>query len=352
MLYIHIPFCQSRCTYCSFYSTTLFGLRGAYVEAVCREIAARGAGPHTTIYIGGGTPSTLSARDLGRIVEAATAKGSPEELTIECNPDDMTPAFARDLVRIGFNRVSMGAQTFSPTLLEAIGRRHTAGQTIAAVECLRQAGIGNISLDLMYGFAGQTVGQVEADVESLLALRPEHISTYCLSVEEGTPMWKAGVKPADDEIACDMYFAIRNRLMEAGYEHYELSNYALPHRRSRHNSGYWDGTPYVGVGAAAHSYDGQRLRSWNVADVRAYIAGAEPEWERLTDDELYEEKVMLALRTYEGLDLTELTQERAEYALNASAGLIAEGMLERKGTRLRLTPKALFIADSVIRELM
>lgn len=352
MLYIHIPFCKSRCTYCSFYSTTLLDLREAYTKAVCDELERRGGEGHHTIYIGGGTPSTLDIGQLARIIEATSAHAVADERTIECNPDDVSPTFAADLFRLGFNRVSMGAQTFSPERLKTIGRRHTAGQTAAAVDNLRNAGITNISLDLMYGFPNQTLQDIEDDLRQLLALAPEHISTYCLSIEPGTAMYRQHLKPADDETACEMYFAIRRRLLDTGYEQYELSNFCRPGRQSRHNSGYWNGTPYTGIGAAAHSYDGRRLRSWNVSDIRQYIDGAEPEYEKLNDDELYNERVMLSLRTAIGLDLTELSPHFADYARRVALPLLESGMLNLDGQRLRLTEKSMFVSDMIIRDLM
>ena len=320
-IYIHIPFCRSRCIYCGFYSTTALDLRQRYVDALCREMEIRGTRKEEggkrndeeieTIYLGGGTPSQLSAAQLHQIFEAIyiynnvygqnispssflLPPSSTKEITIEVNPDDVTDEYAAALRQLPVNRVSMGIQTFDDQRLRFLHRRHTARQAIEAVSILRAAGINNLSIDLMYGFPGETLSDWQSDIDSALALNVEHISAYCLMIEEGTPLHRMlqhngdcplceqrselqGDCPqcVDEETERQMYYTLIDRLTAAGYEHYEISNFARPGFRSRHNSSYWNGTPYIGLGAAAHSYD-IRSRSWNIADINAYIEKFQP----------------------------------------------------------------------------
>lgn len=365
-LYIHIPFCKSRCIYCGFYSTTGGKAAERYVNALIAELELRRGyigGPPTTIYIGGGTPSQLSPALLGRLL-AAIDTGSAVEVTIECNPDDVTEEFARALGRLPVSRVSMGAQTFDEARLRFLRRRHGAEDVAAAIGRLRSAGIGNISIDLMYGFPNETMEQWRADISCALSLAPEHISAYCLSYEDGTPlhaMLKRGlVAEADEETCRAMYYELADRLTAAGYEHYEISNFALPGRRSRHNSGYWLQEPYLGLGAAAHSFDGQS-RQWNVADLDRYIAAIErgevpAEREELDTSARYNDTVMLSLRTCEGIDLARLRRNFGPgllaLCLGAARPYLADGLLERRGNHLRLTRRGLFVSDMIMSDLM
>ena len=338
-LYIHIPFCKSRCIYCAFYSTTDSALRQRYVDAVIKEMAptpcpSRREESIETIYLGGGTPSQLTipqlqqlfyniykvyhlpslreGKGVGFLPSLREGKGSGLEVTIECNPDDVTPEWAAALAPLGINRVSMGAQTFDDRRLRFLHRRHTAAQVEQAVRTLRAAGISNISIDLMYGFPGETLEDWQRDIDAALALGVEHLSAYCLMVEEGTalyeqmrahprPLPKGGEEDREEETERAMYELLIDRLTAADYEHYEISNFALrpagvpadqpsPYR-SRHNSNYWNDTPYIGLGAAAHSYTPAAttlsgspaesvaataaIRSWNVSDLRQYIEAIE-----------------------------------------------------------------------------
>lgn len=361
-IYVHIPFCQSRCIYCGFFSTTHMELRQRYVDALCREYDMRRdyiALPPTTIYIGGGTPSVLGESQLEQLFETL---GGAEEVTLECNPDDVTEEFALLLRRLPVNRVSMGAQTFNDERLRFLHRRHTSEQVALAVERLRRAGIDNISIDLIYGFPGQTLAEWETDADKALDLNVEHLSAYALSYEEGTPlhrlMEQGRVQPVDDEQSRAMYYSLLDRTAAAGFEHYEISNFALPGRRSRHNSGYWNQTPYLGLGAAAHSFDG-RSRQWNVADVVKYMEGVESgqlyyEGETLDADTRYNELVMTSLRTIDGLSLTLLSHSERHYCLNMAARYIDTRLLayDKEKGRLRLTRDGLFVSDMVIADLM
>ena len=359
-LYIHIPFCQSRCIYCGFYSTTGLELRQRYVDAVVKEARRRQVdGTVNTVYLGGGTPSQLTADQLRQLFDAIYSinkVADDAEVTIECNPDDVTEAFATLLSTLPVNRVSMGAQTFDDQRLRFLRRRHTAAQVPLAVERLRQAGIGNISIDLMYGFPGETLQDWQRDIDASLALQPEHLSAYCLMVEEGTPLYRMNIEPADEETERQMYYTLIDRLAANGYEHYEISNFARPAFRSRHNSSYWADVPYTGFGAAAHSYDGH-CRQWNPDDLYIYIKGIENgqltvEQDVLDNETRYNDRVMLSLRTCEGIDLTRLTPTDRHYLLAQSQKYVDEGLLVRFGERLRLSREGLFVSDMVMSDLM
>ena len=393
-LYIHIPFCKSRCVYCGFYSTTGQELRQRYVDALCREMEIRGewrdlsgewrdlsgewrveSGERNdieTVYLGGGTPSQLSIEQLRQIflyinkVYSLSSLHSPlstensTEITIEMNPDDVTVDFAVALQQLGVNRVSMGAQTFNDERLRFLHRRHSAKQVHQAVETLRHSGFKNISIDLMYGFPEETLEDWEADINEALSLNVEHISTYSLMYEEDTPLYQlleqGKVSEIDEELERQMYYTLIDRLEAAGYEHYEISNFAQPGFRSRHNSSYWQGIPYIGIGAAAHSYD-INTRSWNIADIRQYITGIEQgqrlyESETLDEDTRYNDAVTVALRTCEGLDLSKLPPEQRTYCLaNAQRHLDAK-LLKLQGNHLSLTKEGLFVSDMIMSDLI
>jgi oxygen-independent coproporphyrinogen-3 oxidase len=377
-IYIHIPFCKSRCIYCGFYSTTGLDLRQQYVDAVCKEMDLHKrdgsfcVNQIKTIYLGGGTPSQLAGnqlRQLFQYINKVYGQGA-EEVTIECNPDDITSGYATMLSQFPINRVSMGVQTFDDQRLRFLHRRHTAEQVPKAVERLRDAGIRNISIDLMYGFPDETLDDWRRDIEAALTLDVEHISAYCLMIEEGTVLYeqmeneKLGMRNGNEEMRNDkaeelerqMYEMLIDRLTAAGYEHYEISNFAKPGYRSRHNSSYWHDIPYLGLGAAAHSYDG-KSRSWNVADIREYIAAIErgerpAEWETTDEDTHYNDRITVALRTSDGLDLNTLSERHRQYCLKEAKRFIDDGLLRQEGSRLVLTRKGLFVSDMVMAELM
>jgi len=356
-IYIHIPFCKSRCIYCAFYSTTGLEQRQRYVDAVCREWAMRKEEvkePIQTIYLGGGTPSQLTIAQLRQLL-GVLPEGA-EEVTMEMNPDDVTDEMAAAIATMSVNRVSMGAQTFDDERLQFLHRRHRAEQVREAVGRLREAGIRNISIDLMYGFPEETLADWEHDIDEALQLQVEHLSAYCLMVEEGTPLHRMGIAPTDEETERQMYDLLIEKLTQAGYEHYEISNFARPGYRSRHNSSYWHDVPYIGLGAAAHSYDGQ-CRKWNIDDIRPYIAAIEQgkipsEQEQLDEDTRYNDRITVALRTSDGLDLSTLSERHRSYCLKEAKRFISDGLLQRKDNRLVLTRKGLFVSDMVMSELM
>ena len=370
-LYVHIPCCSSRCVYCGFYSTTGLELRERYVDAVCKEISFRsenievgGERPQIgTVYLGGGTPSQLTISQLQQIFDTIYIYNKVEndaEVTIEMNPDDVNKETAEALQKLPVNRISMGAQTFSDERLRFLRRRHNASQVKEAVETLRQAGFKNISIDLMYGFPNQTLEEWKTDIEKALELDVEHISTYCLMYEEGTALYKlleqGKVAEIDEELERKMYYTLIERLEAAGYEHYEISNFARKGYRSRHNSSYWRGIPYIGVGAAAHSYD-IKTRSWNVADIKKYIEameqGKRPYEEEVIDaDTRYNDAITVALRTKEGLDLTTLPDNQRRHCIANAKRHIDANLLRLADNHLALTKEGLFVSDMVMSDLM
>jgi oxygen-independent coproporphyrinogen-3 oxidase len=371
-LYIHIPFCASRCIYCGFYSTTRLDLRQQYVDALIRELVEVGRSKMlkddsiSTVYLGGGTPSQLTIPQLHQLFDAIYIYNKVEsgaEVTIEMNPDDVSVPYADTLRQLGINRVSMGAQTFDDERLRWLNRRHTVAQVGQAVKILRAAGIRNISIDLMYGFPDETIDDFVRDIDEAIKLDVEHISAYCLMIEEGTELYRRygdkRVREYDDskeETERKMYELLIDKLTAAGYEHYEISNFARPSFRSRHNSSYWTGVPYIGLGAAAHSFDGH-LRSWNVSDIRQYIAAVNRD-ERLNEEEVlsatdfYNERVMLGLRTCEGVDLSALSDDERNYCIQEAQPFLSDDILLLTDNRLVLTRKGLFVSDYVISSLM
>lgn len=369
-IYIHIPFCKSRCIYCGFYSTTLLDLRKKYINAVCREMELRKnyiREPFSTIYLGGGTPSLLDEAELTKLflyINNVYDVDRNAEITMECNPDDITPKFTNMLSRLPINRVSMGAQTFADSRLRLLHRRHNSDEVKHAVKLLREAGIKNISIDLMFGFPDESLSQWKEDISAALALNVEHISAYSLMYEEDTPLWKmldtGKVKEIDEELSLAMFKELVRQLTDAGYEHYEISNFARPGYRSRHNSSYWHQVPYIGLGAAAHSF-ALNSRQWNVADLKLYIEkinnGIIPmEREELDNDTTFNDIITTALRTSDGIDLnameTRLGKRYRNTLISAAGKHIEQGLLEIRHDRLRLTFEGIFISDMVMSDLM
>ena len=372
-LYIHIPFCKSRCIYCGFYSTVDLNLRQQYVDALCKEMTLRPSSePIKTIYLGGGTPSQLSIPQLRQLFLYINKVygNDAEEITIEMNPDDVTMEYATILSQLGINRVSMGAQTFDNQRLRFLHRRHQAEQVQQAVNILREADIQNISIDLMYGFPNETLDDWKRDIDEALSLNVEHISAYCLMIEEGTVLYEqmrneklrpelcslAKARMRNEETERAMYELLMDRLTEAGYEHYEISNFARPGYRSRHNSSYWHDVPYIGLGAASHSYD-LKSRSWNIADIKEYVAsihqGELPaESEDIDEVTHYNDGITTALRTSDGLDLSTLSERFRSYCLKEAQPFMADGLLQLTNNHLALTRRGLFVSDYVMSSLI
>lgn len=362
-VYVHIPFCASFCRYCSFYSErcTEAAVLTRYVDALLQEISASDPAHFTTLYLGGGTPSLLPVDQLERIVSAVRQKlfpaGSFEEFTLEANPDDVTPEKLAAWRRLGVNRLSIGVQSFDDAHLRWMRRRHTAAQAEGAVRMAREAGFDNLSLDLIFGFAGLTDERWTATIDRALALRPEHLSCYQMSVEEGSTLGDEAAAgayaPPAQETCARQYALLQQRVAAAGYLQYEISNFALPGREARHNSAYWRREPYWGFGPGAHSYDGLRTRRWNRQDLEGYLAAPSQisDSETLSDTDLANEQVMLSLRTAAGLDLESLAPAHLAALRPTLDAMLADGRLVPTINGLRIPADRLFVSDSIISDL-
>ena len=457
MIYIHFPFCKSFCTYCDFYSVRGKDRMAQYTQSLLREISLRKAflcqcTSPATFYVGGGTPSLWPVEQLGEAVAAVSAvlrEGAADygrscgtsgggggsvpgtgdgrgnagffaEFTVEVNPDDVTEAYALALRRLGVNRVSMGVQSFSDRSLRWMARRHSSAGAVEAFRVLRSAGFDNISLDLIFGYDPVAWGSGSSsdeelmqlwsdDLDAVLRLRPEHISAYQMGIEEGSVLGEMAAagryREPSDELCAAQYALLQQRLAAAGYLQYEVSNFSLPGRRALHNSGYWDRSPYIGLGPGAHSFDGDRRRWWNAPDLDRYIAAfgggsaysdcavsSVVSEETLTDEDVLTETIMLGLRTLDGLPLDVLVamcrpsstapgsrsgsvqpsssavpDSRPGSAENSCQSLLSQlphplrtsvdrllatGSLILRNGRLSIPPSRLFISDSIIRELL
>ena len=371
-LYVHIPFCQSKCIYCDFYSMPdRLHQASEYVDALLIEAEARReevkGEPITTVYVGGGTPSLLSemlmeklVTGLGRIFDMSRV----EEFTIEVNPDDVHVDYIRFLRSIGVNRVSMGVQSFRDEDLRLINRRHHAAQAISAVEAISAAGIENISIDLIYGIPGQSQEDWKKNVEKAISLKVNHISAYSLMYEHGTRLStmrdKGLVEEVAEESVAAMYDILVRELHHAGYQHYEISNFCLPGYHSRHNSSYWNLTPYLGLGVAAHSYDGA-VRRYNPSHLQDYLQAMKSHQpfakaERCTESERYDEYVMLRLRTASGLGIEALQEmfspKFSDFFIRKAKVLIAQGLLCEAEGNVFIPEHHVMVTDMITCELM
>ncbi|MBO4721549.1 MAG: radical SAM family heme chaperone HemW [Muribaculaceae bacterium] len=393
-IYIHIPYCKSKCIYCDFYSTPVVETMEQYVHSLLCEAKLRreeivnsspskieGAGgsmpsqsndrsiipQFTTLYLGGGTPSVMPVELLSALINGLSEifdLSLVEEFTIEVNPDDVTREYVEELRQLGVNRVSMGVQSFNDGDLLTINRRHSAQQAIDAVDAIKEAGISNVSIDLIYGLPGQTLDSWQHNVEQAIGLNVQHISAYNLGYEPRTRLWvmreQGKVQEVSDDDCIAMHDILVIMLKEAGFEHYEISNFARPGYRSRHNSSYWNFTPYLGLGAAAHSFDGN-VRRYNPSSIKEYLeklSNGLPAFieENLEWWERYDEEVMVRLRMSDGLD-TKLIAQRygdkvSNHLIKQSQQFIGQGLLRVKGNSLILTPSGVMMSDNIIRNLM
>lgn len=370
-IYIHIPFCKRRCIYCDFFSTTQSEKKSEYVHALVRELEIRkdylDNEEIETIYLGGGTPSQLSQEELEEIFAHIykVYKVTPDaEITLEANPDDLTPEYVSMLRTLPFNRISMGIQTFQEETLKLLHRRHTAQQAIEAFKRCREAGFQNISIDLMYGLPGETLETWEQDLQQAIDLHPEHISAYHLIYEEGTALWNLleqnKVEEAKEELSLTLFKTLIERLTKAGYQHYEISNFCLPSLHSRHNSSYWTGKKYLGCGPSAHSFDGTS-RQWNVSSLDKYLEGIRTDQLDFEIEDLdlytrYNDFVITSIRTCWGMPLSQLRTTYGEtlynYCLRMAKPHIQQGVLEIKEDTLKLTSEGIFISDGIMSDLL
>ncbi|MHB8908785.1 MAG: radical SAM family heme chaperone HemW [Syntrophales bacterium] len=365
-IYIHIPFCARKCGYCGFASTTDRTLIPAFLTALGREAHSRREkwNRFDTLYIGGGTPSVLTADDLGRVVDTARSAfetAPAAEITVEVNPGDIDAAYLRRMRTHGVNRLSIGCQSFDDRTLTFLGRRHTARQGREAVHLAREAGFDNIGIDLIYGIPGQSLFCWQKTLGEALSLAPDHLSCYQLTIEEQTPLAERSrrgeVTLPGDALQADFFLMTSRVLAEGGYDHYEVSNFArLSETESRHNKKYWNHTPYLGLGPAAHSFDGRR-RWWNTRSVDAYVrelaAGrtSVAASELLTPDQLRTEALFLGLRTRQGVDLADFKRRFGSDLVREKGGILKtlaeEGLVEIRDCFLRPTRAGMAVADSL-----
>lgn len=367
-LYLHIPFCKQACHYCNFHFSTSLKMKDEMVAAICRELALQKdyleGEPLETIYFGGGTPSLLSQRDLdfifGEIFRHYPISAQPLEVTLEANPDDLTALKINELRQTPVNRLSIGVQSFSEEDLRFMNRAHNASEALSCIQNAQQAGFENLSIDLIYGSPTTSHEQWAANLETVFNLKIPHLSCYCLTVEPKTALAhkikKGEAKPVEDEYGARQFEFLMEKTAAAGYEHYEISNLALPGHYSRHNTSYWQGKKYLGVGPSAHSFNGIS-RQWNVANNAQYIRSLETgelsfEMETLTPVHRYNEYVMTGLRTEWGCNLLKIKELgfEVEFAEGARQ-FLEDGTMERNGDIFRLTPAGRFLADGIAAEL-
>ncbi len=371
-LYLHVPFCTSRCGYCDFFTVTKTGHdMGALVDVLLAELHARLAlapGPPTTIFVGGGTPTVLPAVELARLLEplaGIAAHPACLEFTVEANPENVDDERAGVLARAGVDRISLGAQSFDTRELAVLDREHTPGAVVSAVETARLAGIGRINLDLIFGIPGQTSRSWQASLDRATELGVEHLALYGLTYDTGTPMTRrlkvGSIRRCDEDLEADLYRTALQSMAAKGFEQYEISNFARPHQRCLHNLSYWDNAPYIGVGPSAVGYiDGVRYR--NVPDLAGYIRMIEEsgtaviETERVTGELLAAETVMLQLRLVHGIDLAKFEARTGFDPSQVFAAAIerfeSQGLLRVDATHVALTDDGRLVADSIITDFM
>jgi oxygen-independent coproporphyrinogen-3 oxidase len=369
-IYIHVPFCRSRCSYCDF-ATGAYeeALAASYVAALAREIEAfeqdEGSAEVDTVYFGGGTPSLLTPAQVSRVLEAVRRRfrvDARAEVTLEINPGTAARERLLRLREAGVNRASFGAQTFDDRELKRLGRTHTADDTRRTLAALRAAGFDNVSFDLIAGLPAQTLTAWGRNLAEALALAPEHLSLYLLEVHEGTPLAeqiRAGRYPQPDpDLAAEMYRVMVGRTRGAGYEQYEISNFCRPGRESRHNMKYWTGAPYFGFGCSAHSFDGRLTRWSNERDARAYVELIEEKGSAVVAREELDERGASAEALFLGLRLlargVDLAEHRARFSRDVRSDYAADlarfdeaGLIELDGDVLRLTPAGALLSNEV-----
>lgn len=353
-LYIHVPFCASKCAYCDFYSRVRRDQLPDYLTALYSEIESwRGKGVMAdTLFLGGGTPSLLSPEQISELTALCREVFSLEgEITMEANPDTVTSETLNGYRKAGVNRLSFGVQSAIDSELKLLGRKHTFAQAEQAVRDARAVGFDNLTLDLMLGIPGQTAQSLQTTLERVTALEPEHLSCYLLKIEEGTPFFKRHMETlcADEDETADFYLTVAHYLKERGYRHYEISNFALPGYESRHNLKYWRCQDYLGFGPAAHScFNGKRF--YHPADLAAYIAGRTPVEDGPSGSA--EERIMLALRLDEGISPDDLPDYDWNAFRKRCAPYLRAGLMEENGSAVRFTEEGFLLSNSLLAEIL
>lgn len=356
---MHIPYCKSKCAYCAFVSGCDFDTQERYVRSLLREIRCF-SGKNIvadTVYIGGGTPSCLYRGGIESIISAirdSFCVSADAEITVEANPESCDVSFSDEIKSAGVNRVSIGLQSANDDVLAKIGRIHTKADFVKAVDVLQCKGIDNISSDIILGLPGETRNDVESGIE-LLSRCCAHISMYALSVEEGTPLYTSGYLP-DDDITADMYEFACNLLENKGFFRYEVSNFAKIGKESKHNRKYWTMQPYIGIGVAAHGYDGKRTRYYHADVMTNYLTDGGVVEVKLSESDLYNEYIMLALRTERGIDESDFASRFGYSFFDRNAEMaekyIKLGVVERNGGRIRIAPNKMFVMNGIIEDFM
>ncbi len=370
-IYIHIPFCRKRCIYCDFYTEVAPQLIPKLIDTIVKELTIRRNylknATIQTIYFGGGTPSILNHDQFSRIFEVIYnlyKVTEDAEITFEANPDDLTIDFLSSLQSLPFNRISIGIQSFDDSDLKRINRRHTSKQAIEAIQNAKNSGFKNISIDLIYGLPFQTLEAWEKQLEMVFSLEVQHISSYGLTYEEGTELWRqrenGTIKAVEDETLIKMYKVLVEKTKIKDFDAYEISNFAKPSFQSRHNTSYWKQESYLGIGPSAHSYN-LTSRQWNIASITSYIDAIEKntiffEQEELTINEQYNDFVMVSLRTSEGLSIHKLEEtfgsEFSSYCLQNLKKYINNKKVDIIDGKLRLTPEGILISNLILIDIM
>jgi len=370
-IYIHVPFCKTRCIYCDFFTQTDLGLRSPYTEAICNELRLRkdylGNETVKTIYFGGGTPSQLTIDDFVRIFESINSNFSVAantEITLEANPDDLNKDFIDQLQALPFNRISIGIQSFDDNDLTFLNRRHSSAKAKEVVTLCQNAGFENISIDLMYGLPNQTIELWKKNLENAVSLNIQHISSYHLIYEDGTKLYdllrKGKIKDVNEELSVELFSLMKTTFENAGFIHYEISNFAKEGFVSKHNSSYWKGDKYLGLGPAAHSYNGES-RSWNIASIPLYIKTIEDgtpsfETEILSDSMRYNDYVLTRMRTMWGINSEELEglfgNKMSDYFTKNIKKHIANGNIKNNNNHFTISEKGLLVSDGIMSDLM
>ncbi len=368
-IYIHIPFCRRKCFYCGFYSVASLQLKKEYVEALCREVELRKnylfANQISTLYFGGGTPSCLEVDELGTIVACVRKYwnlADDLEFSLEMNPEDAQKSKLLAFRNLGVNRLTIGVQSFNDDVLKRINRTHSALQALEAVDVARACGFDNIGIDLIIGLPGSTLQDLQREIEIIKSLDISHVSVYILSVDSNTVfeklLEKGKFSPQDDDLLAEQYLFVSESLQQMGYEHYEISNFAKNSKYSRHNTSYWQQVPYLGIGAAAHSFDGGS-RQWNVSHVKKYIDSLNNgdlifEKEDLSDRDLFNEYLMTNFRTMWGIEPKFLEKAYPVWWKGIGSRLedyMKRGLMSWCGDKIRLTERGWLLSDGIFSEL-
>lgn len=369
-IYIHVPFCKSKCIYCDFYKVTDESYIDRWVDAICSEASLRGSDynePVKSIYLGGGTPSRLSARNFDKIFNALYKIFSikpTSEITIEVNPDDLTDDYIQMLAEFPFNRLSIGVESFDDKELKLLSRRHTAEQAVNAIKKSQLQGFNNINIDLIYAIPGQTAEIWSQNLKQTTDLDIQHLSAYHLIYEKNTELYsmlKADkIRPVDEEVSLELFSLLISHMNQNSFIHYEISAFGKEEHFSQHNSSYWLGSKYIGLGPAAHSFDGDN-RSWNVASLSRYLRDIESgslnlEQEHLSLTDKYNEFILTGLRTIWGIDRVKLLSSFGEklyqFCMENAEDYIKKGLIIIEGDIIKLNQEGIFISDRIISDLM